>query len=808
MNNSNLKTVFTILLLVCFSSLSAQDILRSSKGKWEVEVAHNGTIKSLKMDFAGEKVSIPWHSEGDYAGPTFNGQKNGESFSKTEAFTYERKAADLSHAITYLEENGNLTIQVSIKNNTDKVYMIEDEASFRLGIDHVMSDPEKYFDTFFPTLLRCEKTHLWGYFQAPNGKVLAIASPDPVASWHIDYIGTGHRIATSELDLLHKLPLPERHPQEQFSLAPNEEKKWTIVLLPLSDISEVPATISSACKVPMIALERTTASAGEIADFNVFSTGESEPVVSIYNPLGKEVSFTMVKKHAGTYSYEFKIPELSGTYQIKAEIDGLQSSASIYVRKPWSWYLNQARNEALRMDQKSARHREAWMGFFSAYWAEVYSPDAKRLEETELKFSKFWNDMINPKTGFYYTNKKTWHTRPQNTSWMVAVLVARYAATKDVEHLKLAADWGDFLIDKFQLPNGAYKGYTALTLGAKFLQELMWYEAPLAENSEYWKKRYDKHNSSVQAAAKNILMVKDMGDTEGESTYEDSQAGSAWSLLAMHALLEPAGADYKDFVKESLAIQKRHESLTQALIPDSRMRGGTLRWWETQYDVLIHKNMMNSPHAWTMRSQFGALYLYLLTGKEYFLNVAVNAMGTCSQAIDHNTGILHWAFVPDPYIEAERFVPDYRKSGEGKYINEVIGEQWLPMISDWWIVPENNVAGSNEKGWSCDNDVHEHFRFLSEQFIPNAFVLERENGTIRTWNCVVNKEGNNLIVTPAEEAVTRVHFNLNKKHTVKINFTGGQQETTVNKGMQWIGPGMKDYKIPAIYLWNEMISAK
>jgi len=808
MKKVHLKLYFTTLFLTCFFSLSSQNLLRSSKGIWEVDIADNGIIKSLKMDFAGEKVNIPWHSEGEYAGPTFKVQRSHDDFYKTGAFTYERKFNNLIYGISYLDEDGNFTIKVSIKNIADKVYMINDEASLILGIDHVMSDPEKYFDTFFPTLLRCEKTHFWGYFQAPNGKVLAIASPDPIASWHIDYIGKGHRIATSELDLLNKLPLPERHPQEQFYLAPNEEKKWEIVLLPLSDISKVTTAISSACKVPMIELERTTASTGEIADFKVFSAGKSKPVISISNPLGEEVSFTMVNNNSGTYFYEVRIPELSGTYQIKAEIDGVQSSASIYVRKPWSWYLNQARNEALRMDQKSARHREAWMGFFSAYWAEVYFPDAKRLEETELKFSKFWNDMIDPQTGFYYKNKSTWHTRPQNTSWMVALLVARYAATKDIEHLKLAADWGDFLIDKFQLPNGAYEGYTALTLGAKFLQELMWYEALLAESSEYWKKRYDKHNRSVQAAAKNILIVKDMGDTEGESTYEDSQAGSAWSLMAMHALIEPTRTDYKDFIKESLTIQKRHESLTQALIPDSRMRGGTLRWWEAQYDVLIHKNMMNSPHAWTMRSQFGALYLYLLTGKEYFLNVAINAIGTCSQAIDHNTGILHWAFVPDPYVEVERFVPDHRKSEEGKYIKEVVGEQWLPMISDWWIVPENNVAGSNEQGWSCDNDVHEHFRFLSEQFIPNAFVLEREDGTIRTWNCTVSKEGSNLIVTPAENAVLRVHFNMTKKYTVKINFSQGQQETVVNKGMQWIGPGMNDYKIPAIYLWNEMISSK
>lgn len=800
------RKILLLLLATAFTSAWSQDILRSSTGEWEAKISEKGVIQSLKMTFGNDKsVSVPWHSTGEYAGPSFSYT----DLYKKKAFTYSSmKTYPLSHSIKYTEENGKLTLLLTVKNNSETTQVIEDETSFRLGINTIMANPKEYFSIFFPTLLRSEKTHFWGYFEAPDGHVLALASSDPIASWHLDYIGNGHRIASACLDLLHPLPLPQRHPQDLFSLAPNETKNWKLVFIPLSNINEVPSAVAKAISIPMIHLERTTASPGETTDIHILSTGGIAPKLIISGPQGQQVPARLVKKTGNDYHYEMVASEQDGMYNIIAQTDRYHTEANIYVRKPWSWYLAQAGKEALRMEQKTARHREAWMGFFSAYWSQVYLPNPAQLNETEEKFEKFWEVMIDPQTGFYDTDKETWHTRPQNTSWMVGVLVARYAATKKIEHLELAAQWADFLIDKFQLPNGAYKGYTALTMGAKFIQELMWFEVPLTKKSAVWKARYKKHQESVAAAAQNILFVKDMGDTEGESTYEDSQAGTAWSLLAMHALTNPKGKDAAQFLKESIAIQKRHECLTQALIPDSRMRGGTLRWWEAQYDVLIMRNMMNSPHAWTMRSQFGAMYLYLLTGKEYYLNVAFNVMASCSQAIDHHTGELRWAFVPDPHVKVKQFVQNYRKSGEGKYVDEVIGEQWVPMISSWWRVPEQEVPWNNERGWSCDNDVHEHFRFMAEQFIPNAFVIERPDGSLRTWNCTIKRQGEKLVITPAEKLVTRVHFNLQKRCQVEIAFADKKEYASLEKGMHWIGRGLSDYRIPSIYLWNEMITKK
>ncbi len=795
--------ILSLLLAGCLHSLRAQEVLRSSNGDWEAEISNKGMIQSLKMNFGGDKlVSIPWHASGEYAGPSFSGT----SLHKKEAFTYaSREVYPMSYAIRYAEENGMFTLQLSLTNNSGVPQYASDKASLCLGINTVMANPDEYFSVFFPTMLRCEKTHLWGYFEAPDGHVLGIASPDPIASWHLNYIGNGHRIASASLDLLHELPLPPRHPQDLFYMAPYETKTWKLVLLPLTDIGEIPKAMAESISIPVIDMERTTASVGETVDIRVVSQADETPKLTIIAPDGQQENIQLSHESDTDYHCELKAPQTAGTYKIQAEAGGYCAEASLYVRKPWGWYLQQAGREAMRMEQKTAAHREAWMGFFSAYWSQVYFPNQHMLEQTERNFEQFWNVMIDPKTGFYYTNKSTWHSRPQNTSWMVGVLIARYAATQKQEHLELAADWADRLIDDFQLPNGAYKGYTALTMGAKFIQELMWFESPLAKKSTYWKTRYEKHRRSVEAASRNILEVKDMGDTEGEATYEDTQAGSAWSLLAMHALTACDDNETAHFLNASLEVQKRHECLTQALVPDSRMRGGTLRWWEAQYDVLINRNMMNSPHGWTMRSQFGAMYLYLLTGDEYYLNLAFNAMASCSQAIDLMTGELRWAFVPDPYVKIQRFVQDYRKGGEGKYVNEVIGEQWLPMISDWWRVPENKVVWNKERGWSCDNDVHEHFRFLAEMFIPNAFVIERVDGSMRTWNCVAELKGEKIIVTPADTLVTRVHFNLQHAHEVEVTFTDNTESGLLGKGLNWFGKGLSFYKVPAVYLWNEMI---
>ncbi len=807
--------VITYLLFACFQLFAKESeksyILKSEKGNWSIAINDKGEIIKIDMLFGKKKTSIPWRTD-KWDGPSWEGvaltKVNGDDLK------FEAKKGGQKYAIEYLDKNGELTVIASILNESQKPFLVDTATRLNIGIDNEMKNPENYFENFFPTLLRCEKTHFWGYFQNPNGQILTIASPDPIASRQIDYIGQGHRIASSSLDLLHISPLPLRHPQNLDKLDPRETKKWHIILQAVSSLEEVLPTVATICDAPAIDLDRTTAALGETIEIKVYTNNITRPLLTITNPKGEKLKLPKPQTGSNFIKYVLPSPSLVGNYKIEAIQNGKQTEALFHVRKPWGWYLNQAREEALRMQIKPMKHREGWLGFFSAYWAQLYFPDQKKLAETETVFKNFYSLMVDTTINDFYHDKPTWDTRPQNTSWMVGMMVARYAATKKIENLKEAAKWGDLFIKKFQQADGAYKGYTALTLGSKFLGDLAWYEKPFAEKDPTWKARYDRHVESIKRASENLLKVKDLGDTEGQATYEDNQSGSSWSLLALDALNSGNSETREKYLKASLEVQSRHQCLTQALIPDGRMRNGTLRFWESQYDVLTLPNMMNSPHGWTMRSQFGALYLYLLTGEERFLNIMNNAMGACAQAIDEETGVLRWAFIPDPYVKADQFVPDEERTGKGVLVKNIIGEQWLPMISDWWRVPEGEIGDMTKfrekghqgvtQGWSCDNDVHEHFRILTEEFVPNAFVLEREDGSLRTLNCEVKKKGKTLIVSLPENVVSRVHFNLKNQHEVIINFSKEKVKKAIDKGMNWVGPGIKGALTPALYL-NDVI---
>lgn len=788
--------VVTVNTNICTAQQTSSGTLTSEWGGWRVAVKDDGSILELLMPFNGEMISIPWRSD-EFGGPAWTGVKMRRV--EGDKLLFEGRVQDQTYSLEYRDINGNLTLIAGIENHATSSLVADPDISVRLGIDNEMKDPETYYTKFFPTLLRCEKTHFWGYFQNPNGQILTIVSPDPVASRSLEYTPQRHRIVTSSLNFMNTLPLPGRHPQNLINLAPGEERSWSIVLQPAMQLDDVLPSIAAISKAPAISLDRTTAAPGEIIEITIYFDSVNKPDVSITDPSGKMIELPKPVRGNTTIKYDLNAPAEVGNYRIKAISNNRQSEAIFHIRKSWGWYLKQARSEALRMQIKPMEHREGWLGFFTAYWAHSYFPDDNLLGQTERDFNKFYALMVDSTKTDFYHDKETWHSRPQNNSWMVGMMVARYAATKKPEDLEEAARWGDHFIEKFQLPNGAFEGYTALTLGGKFLAELAFYERPLAKSSTVWKERYDRHIRSVEKAAENLLEVQDMGDTEGEATYEDTQAGSAWSLLAFHAIKSKNDSSRKKYLKASLEIQRRHECLTQAIIPDGRMRNGSLRFWESQYDVLTLPNMMNSPHGWTMRSQFGAFYLYLLTGEERYLNIMNNAMGACVQAIDEKTGILRWAFIPDPYIEARTFVPDSVKPGQGKHIPMIIGEQWLPMISDWWRVPEGEIGAmigfqsegfqNVTQGWSCDNDVHEHFRVLTEQFIPNAFVLEREDGSLRTMNCQVNREGSTLTVKLDEDVISRVHFNLKNKYNIVVAFSTEKFKQAVDKGMHWVGPG-------------------
>lgn len=103
----------------------------------------------------------------------------------------------------------------------------------------------------------------------------------------------------------------------------------------------------------------------------------------------------------------------------------------------------------------------------------------------------------------------------------------------------------------------------------------------------------------------------------------------------------------------------------------------------------------------------------------------------------------------------------------------VLGEQYINMVS-------NRMFFNTQ-----DNDVHECFKYIGESFLTNAFVVERENGEFKGYNCKVVRKNNVLEVIPNEKLINKIHFNLNGQKNVKIIYNHKILEKKVS-GMSWV----------------------
>jgi len=758
-------------------------------GGWLSSLQLNRTDGWEAVRFRADTHRGPaWHCHGkrvdlapDPSGPaSFTGESDGLRFS-----------------LRYELREGKLAIIAGLRN-PGTVAVGPLAAGLCLGLDTCMEKFPDWNDRYFPTLLRCEKTHFWGYAMTPRGRILGISSPDPVASWHLSYNPGGHRIHTLTLDLLNPPPLPARHPAGLDRLAPGEEKQWTIYLEAIPSLDQLQPRLAVTTGAPMIACDRYTVACGEMVKLTVFGDRVME---KSYRP-----------------------DDAPGVYTLTEKANGKVAEAMISVRHPWSWYLKAARREALAKPQKASSHTESWYGLFSCFLARQHYPDPALDAAAEAKFREIWPLMYDLTT----MAPSSWQERIQNHACAAGLLAARYRATGDLRDLEFAASLADFILTK-QTADGAYRchktHYTSVIYVGKSLLEVMAEEKTLAADP-VWRARYERHFASVRRAMDNLTRNLDNIETEGEMTYEDGMIGCSATQLAMFALWQEEPAERQKYLDAALHFANGHRCLSQILIPDSRMNGGSLRFWESQYDILTTPNMLNSPHGWSAWRIYGLWYLYQLTGATDYLRQTMNALGSCVQLIDGDSGELRWAFVTDPQIQAQHFEEFPDRPGKGRCVPRVIGEQYLPMISGWFKAPTNtwvsgywggnplsklpageswpNVFG---KWWSdpgkaaggkdhpevyggdggcCDNDVHEIFKCLEEVALTSAYVVESNDGTIETWNCTAAQEAGALRVKPAEAVVDRVHFNLRQPQVVAVEFAGGEQRTAANSGMQWV----------------------
>ena len=758
------KYISTALFMLLMAGvLSAQETVLETSG-YRCVVREDGTIASLTYPSFG----VDFFSAGQKAGPSFYMNDGQETLAATWTGTGELEFSasidDVAARLKYHRDPSFLTFEISMKNNGAEVFAPV-KAGIAVGVDTYMDQYPHWLTKFFPTLLMNEKTHFYGYFQSPQGQVLGIASPDPIASWSVDYNLSyydipphwfyGHRIESVNLDLINTLPLPEHNPQDMWKLEPGEERTWKVSLVPVTSLESFEQEMAEATGLPMISMDRTSYMPGETATFTIFADSTPEVVM--------DASFKVAEIAKGQWLVKANMHE-AGRYDVTVTAGDYQSSAVILVNDTWAEVIKDARQAALDNHQKPSSHVESWYGFHSAFLAARHFPDNEIDAQLDDRFGLIYNKVFDAENAV----PKLYEDRIQNTSSTIGMLVDRYEAFGRIGDLEQAAALADWLIANNQDKGGAYMNgnvkYTSVIYVAKSIMELYLAEKDLKE--EVWQERAARHYESVKRAIDELVASQGDFQTEGEMTFEDGMISCSALQVGLFALLQDDPVSRQHYAQAMMDILESHDCLAQLKVNDGRRRGGTMRFWEAQYDVLMLPNMFNSPHGWSAWRAYASYYAYLLTLDERYLKETFNAAGAFAGLIEQETGKLRWAFVVDPYLRVRQIAapvegltfddvttgnphPDFYGSREF-----TIGEQYVDMISSWQ--PVN----------SQDNDVHEVFKFIEEAVLTNAFIVEREDGTLVGYNCSVEKRGRRLLVVPSEKQIVNLHQNLKSRYKV------------------------------------------
>ena len=752
---------------------------------------NDGSLEELKLRYADGWQTVEFRRD-SWRGPGFGkGISLAPEAGNPLAFAGEKDG--IRYRLAYAIADRGIRVAATVEN-AGKAEFAPEQLPLHLGIDTWMSEYPRWNNQYFPTFLRCEKASFWGYLMTPHGRILGIASPDPVGSYTIDYQQAmyAHCIHTATLDLLQKPPVPAYHPA-YAPLKPGEKRTWAVALQPIDSLDAVRPALSAASQAPLLDAYRTSLEPGQPAELSILSTTPVQ--VTVTTPAGNAVE--LVVKEAGPQRFAASFADTNeyGLYQITAvNAGGRQATGSVHVHPAWSWYLQQLRLEALRLTPRADLQGgadgfscETHYGLFGFYLAAKHFPDPAIDRKGDQILEKVMSRLYKEKDGKRFSGNSE---RIQNGTAMLSILVDRYQATGDLKSLEMANEFAEFVLGR-QAPQGFYGGYgmhpyTSVLYPAKSIMELMEAEKPLGKKDKVWKARYDRHYASVKRAIDHLVAQGRDIKTEGGATFEDGAVSCTASQIALFALLQDDPRERTKYTAAARQFLTDHSCLARLLDPDARSHGATLRFWEAWGDVRTPAQMMLSPHGWSGWRLYAEYYLYLLTGEEPYLRETMNALGACTQLLDWPSGKLSWAFIPDPQIAAGEWHPDL--TGNAKYEKKTIGQSYVPTIGEHFgrRTPGSSYLDRVEWGWCGDGTAFEIFKVMEEIAVVQAFVIERADGTLAGYNCQVALKGKTLEVTPAEAIVQRVHVNLKTPRQVRVGFAAGAVSAKCKAGTQWL----------------------
>ena len=695
------------------------------------------------------------------------------------------ECGDIFFSLRYEQAKDHLRLYIGIENRGED---FDGKIGMHVGVDTYMEKYPLWHEKFFPTLLRCEKTHLWGYYMNTSENALAIATSESVASYDIVYNYSAdplteektegkHRIFGTDILFYQNTQLPDRHPEDRRILRKGENYATTVFLIPVEKKCDIKAKLSEIAGIPLVCAEKYTKEPGEFLHAQILCREKTKTFLS--RPDGTKCTETNASLDAfGKY-----------VLTVRAE-NGKECEAVFYVRRPWEHYLACAAKCAMSKPPKASTHTESFYGLFSSFLYYKHTGDRAYGEKAYEAFEEFMPYMFDMEKCVPITIPR----RIQNTAGLISLLTDMYEAdpvNKGV-YLEKASRFAKVLL-RAQDETGAYRNrrthYTCVLYIAKSMLELTAAEEKsgipaLMEKAEI-------HYASAKKAVDELVRNLDNIQTEGEMTLEDGMISCSALQIGMFALTLPE-KEREPYIRAAEYMMKIHSCLEQQLIPDCRCNGASLRYWEAQYDVMLRINMMNSPHGWSGWTGYAKYYLYLLTGKKEYLVDLLNLMGSCAQLIDES-GELRWSYCSQPYIKGKMFVPDIEKPVEdgyrfveseetayrGKYIMSELCEGYVPMISGWYRVGEQKVVGGYEfcplimdgyqdekadrQGGCCDNDVHEIFKCMEETVMNKAFLHENEDGSFLCYGCEAESKNGVLYVKMRENAKSLV-YSLKKRY--------------------------------------------
>lgn len=783
------RILYTLFGLICCLIVQAQ--IKLETPSYLVYFTNQGEI-SYYINKQEVQPDTIYFRSGKNTGPRFEGVRLSLQKSNKKQVIFNGKKNNILYKIDYHDQKGILCVNISLTNQSQKLFMPENGISLCLGLNTYMDKFPEWNQTYFPTFLRAERTHFNGYFMTPEGKILTIASPDPIASWHYNYeqltmVMQGkqineclHRIYSVNLDLLHPLPLPQRHPQNLYALQSGETKTIRLFIKPSAKLEEVNSDLFTLTNAPVLAAKYYTVPVNQDFEGEIWSNELARFEIQTPRNEIDSIHTKVLKGYKKKWNYHPYSGE--GMYTVTAtDINGKISEMKLYVRPDFDFYLNQARTEALRIRPTSTHHAECFYPLYTYFLARRYQPNAQTDSIAEKVYNQIFPDLFDSESSEMRNGK----FRIQDAATMVGVLTDRFQVTQKEEDLKNASLLADFLL-RCQKEDGGYYNfvhnthYTSVIYIAKSIMELMTEEQKLATKSNIWKDRYERHRNSVICALDDLESKGDNIQTEGQMTFEDGMISCSVAQLAYGALRINDSVRAKKYLSRAIELDKKHQCLTQILIPDCRMNGATLRFWEYPYTVNLMHGGMNSPCGWSAWKIYGSWYLYLLTGEHKYMKQVINALGSCLQLVNINTHKLNFSFLPDPYINCYQFNEIPFGSGIPKLQRVCLGEQYIPPISNWHKEPHETW----HKKWGIDNFVHEIFKCMTEIFITNAYIHEHDDGSFETINCKTQYEKGTLYIDYAPKEIQHIHINL--KQRTKIQICHSNQQFEQPAGTAWL----------------------